>query len=160
MVIRSGRFGAAILLALLLQAALPGRADAQSSIGFTGGLSVDPEQVYAGVFWQSPDIGGRFRIRTGLDGGFGDNLRLGLVNLDFIYGFPIGNGPWTFITGGGPAIVIVRQQPDFFDLGTEISAGGSYLFGFMHDKGFFTDIRLGAGRTPALKLGVGWAVRY
>jgi hypothetical protein len=159
MVIRSGRFGAGLLLALVLSAAVPARAAAQSSIGFTGGLSVDPEQVYGGVFWQSPDIGGRFKIRTGIDGGVGDNLRLGVINLDFIYAFPIGSGPWTFVTGGGPAVVIIRPQSDLFDLRGDVAAGGSYLFGFGHEKGFFTDIRIGGGNTPSLKLGVGWAVK-
>lgn len=160
MVIWSGRFGAALLLALVVSAALPARAVAQSSIGFTGGLSVDPEQVYAGVFWQSPDIGGRFKIRTGIDGGFGDNLRLGIVNIDFIYAFPIGSGPWSFVTGGGPALVIVRPQSDFLGARNDITAGGSYLLGFAHEKGFFTDIRIGGGNTPSLKLGVGWMVKY
>jgi hypothetical protein len=46
-------------------------ASAQSSINFTGGGSIDPEQIYAGVSWSSPDLGGRFKIRPGIDGGFG-----------------------------------------------------------------------------------------
>ena len=29
---------------------------------------------------QSPDLGGRFSIRPGIDGGFGDGLRLGTIN--------------------------------------------------------------------------------
>ena len=62
-------------------------ASAQSSINFTGGGSIDPEQIYAGVSWSSPDLGGRFKIRPGIDGGFGDGLRLGNINIDLIVKF-------------------------------------------------------------------------
>ena len=48
----------------------PTRSSAQSAVGFQGGASIDPEQVFAGVFWQSPSIGGRFYLRPGIDGGF------------------------------------------------------------------------------------------
>jgi hypothetical protein len=67
------------------------RASAQSSINFTGGGSIDPEQFYAGVSWASPDLGGRFQVRPGIDGGFGDGLRLGNINIDLIVKFPLGN---------------------------------------------------------------------
>lgn len=160
MVPSSGRLPSrTALAATLVVTLLSSPALAQSSVGFTGGTSIDPEQVYAGVFWQSADIGGRFRVRPGLDGGFGNDLRLATINIDFIYLFPLGTGPWKFVTGGGPAIVLTRLADDRFDLGTEVSAGGSYLFGFAHDNGFFTDIRVGGGNVPALKLGVGWSVK-
>ena len=159
MVLGSGRSIARTVVGAALLVLTSTRAQAQSSIGFTGGASVDPEQVYAGVFWQSPDIGGRFRIRPGIDGGFGNGLRLGTINVDFVYLFDLGQSSWKFVTGGGPAIVITRFSDDVFDFGTEVNAGGSYLFGFAHDNGFFTDIRVGGGNVPALKFGVGWAVK-
>jgi hypothetical protein len=133
---------------------------AQPAVGFTGGASIDPEQGYVGVFYQTPDIGGRFRLRTGLDGGFGEGLRLGTVNIDFAYFIPLGNGPWKFLTGGGPTIVFTRIADDTFDTGTEISAGGSWLLGFAHDGGFFAEFRLGGGNVPALKMGAGWAIKF
>ena len=46
-----------------------------------------------------------------------------------------------------------------FDTGTEVTAGGSYLFGFSHDNGFFTEFRIGGGNVPALKFGAGWALK-
>lgn len=133
---------------------------AQSAVGFTGGASIDPEQGYVGVFYQTPDIGGRFRLRTGLDGGFGEGLRLGTVNIDFAYFIPLGNSQWKFLTGGGPTIVFTRIADDTFDSGTEISAGGSWLLGFAHDNGFFGEFRLGGGNVPALKMGAGWAIKF
>ncbi len=148
-----------VVLSVVLLGGLSSTARAQSSIGFTGGGSIDPEQVYVGVFWQSPDIGGRFRLRSGIDGGFGNDIRLATINVDFIYLFPLGQGPWNFVTGGGPAVVLWRPADDAFDIGTEVTAGGSYLFGFSHDGGFFTEFRIGGGNVPNLKIGAGWAVR-
>ena len=141
-------------------AALTARdASAQSSINFNGGASIDPTQVYAGVSWESPDIGGRFRIRPGIDGGFGDGIRLGTINLDLIVKFPLGASGWTLIQGGGPTITVLKFSGEFEDAPRELHAGGSYLFGFQHDTGFFTEFRVGGGSfVPQLKLGVGWAV--
>jgi hypothetical protein len=134
-------------------------ADAQSSIRFNGGGSIDPEQVYAGVAWESPDIGGRFRLSPGIDGGFGDGLRLGTINIDLIVKFPLGTTGWSLIQGGGPTIVIARFTGEFEDAEAELHAGGSYLFGFRNDKGFFADFRVGGGSfVPQLKMGVGWVV--
>jgi hypothetical protein len=138
----------------------PRPAAAQSSINFNGGASIDPEQVYAGVSWETPDLGGRYRLRAGIDGGFGDGLRLGNVNIDLIVRFPLGNSGWTLIQGGGPVITISKfTDPD--DSPRELHAGGSYLFGFQHDNGFFGEFRVGGGGdfVPSLKMGVGWAVK-
>ncbi|HEX7280761.1 MAG TPA: hypothetical protein VF239_01815 [Vicinamibacterales bacterium] len=133
-------------------------AAAQSSISFSGGASIDPEQVYAGVAWQSPDIGGRFRVRPGIDGGFGDGLRLANINIDFIVKFPLGTSGWSLIQGGGP-VISISTYSDFEDDSPELNAGGSYLFGFAHDNGFFGEFRVGGGGfVPSLKMGVGWAV--
>ena len=56
----------ALSAGFVLALALPARA--QSSISFSGGTSIDPGQAYAGVAWESPDLGGRFRLRPGIDG--------------------------------------------------------------------------------------------
>ena len=133
-------------------------APAQSSIKFSGGGSIDPEQVWAGVAWESPDIGGRFRIRPGIDGGFGDGLRLANINIDLIVKFPLGTTAWSLIQGGGPTISITTFS-DFEDESPELHAGGSYLFGFQHDNGFFAEFRIGGGNfVPQLKMGVGWSI--
>jgi hypothetical protein len=138
-------------------AAVPIPAQAQSAVGFHGGASIDPEQAFVGVFWQSPEIGSRFHIRPGIDGGFGNDLRLATINIDFLYVFPLGQSGWRIVQGGGPVIAIAR-----FDFGqdlteTDTSGGGSYVFGFAHDSGFFTEFRgAGGGRVPTLKFSAGW----
>ena len=161
MVTRSGQRFALIALffAGFMTVSAP-RALAQSSINFTGGGSIDPEQVYAGVSWSSPDLGGRFKIRPGIDGGFGDGLRLANINIDLIVKFQLGTTGWSLIQGGGPVITIAKfSGDDFENQDTELHVGGSYLFGFQHDNGFFADFRVGGGNfVPQLKIGVGWSV--
>lgn len=162
MVSRIGQRGvlvAVVCACFLLFGASPARAQSSShsAVNFTGGGSIDPEQFYAGVSWETPDIGGRFRIRPGIDGGFGDGLRLGTINIDLIAKFPLGTSGWSLIQGGGPTIIIVKFS-DFPDE-QELHAGGSYLFGFQHEKGFFAEFRVGGGNyVPQLKMGVGWSV--
>jgi hypothetical protein len=160
MVTRSGqRFALIALFFAGLTTFSAQGASAQSSINFNGGASIDPTQAYAGVSWESPDIGGRFRIRPGIDGGFGDGLRLATINLDLIVKFPLGTTGWTLVQGGGPVISVSKFTGEFEDLPRELHAGGSYLFGFQHDNGFFTEFRVGGGGfVPQLKLGVGWSV--
>jgi hypothetical protein len=160
MVPLSGHRGVATALACLGVLWLTATtAAAQSAINFNGGASIDPEQVYAGVSWESPDIGGRFRLRPGIDGGFGDGLRLGNINIDLIVKFPLGTSAWSLIQGGGP-VISVSTFTDIDDAPRELHAGGSYLFGFQHDNGFFAEFRVGGGGyVPSLKMGVGWAVQ-
>ncbi len=149
----------AAALAACFVAFSPAAAGAQSLISFSGGASIDPTQVYAGVAWESPDIGGRFRLRPGIDGGIGDDLRLGTINIDLITKFSLGQSGWSLVQGGGPTISIVNYTGIYEGAPREVHAGGSYLFGFQHDSGFFTEFRVGGGSyVPQLKIGVGWAV--
>ncbi len=160
MVITSGqRFVLAAAFAACFAAFAATPARAQSSIGFNGGVSIDPTQAYGGVYWESPVLGGSFRLRPGIDGGFGDNLRLGTVNIDLIAKVPLGQSGWSLIQGGGPTIIIVNYTGTYEDAPRELHAGGSYLFGFQHDNGFFSEFRVGGGSyVPGLKMGVGWAI--
>lgn len=150
-----GRAGLTLIAALAILPAVGTPAAAQQVIGFQGGVTVDPEQVYGGVFWQSDDLFGGLRLRPGIDGATGDGYRIGTIGLDFIYGIPLGTSGWTLMTGGGPSVVITRV-PDFeFE---DTGVGAHYLFGFGHDSGFFTEVRLGSGKEQQLKLGIGWAI--
>lgn len=159
MVIMSGqRAILAAAIAACFVALPPGAALAQSSISFSGGASIDPEQAYAGVAWESPDLGGRFRLRPGIDGGFGEGLRLGTINIDLIVKFALGQSGWSLIQGGGPVITVAKLTGEFEDVPRELHAGGSYLFGFRHDNGFFGEFRVGGGNVPQLKIGAGWVV--
>ena len=129
----------------------------KAMVGFVGGASIDPEQVYVGVFWQTPPIANRFHFRPGIDGGFGNDLRVATINLDFIAKFPLGSSGWELIQGGGPVIAITKY--DGFS-GTDTSGGGSYIFGFAHRSGFFGEFRIGGGNVPNLKMGAGYGIKF
>lgn len=129
----------------------------QSLVGFQGGASIDPEQGFIGVFWQSPAIGNRLHLRPGIDGGFGGDLRVATINIDFIARFSLGTSGWDLIQGGGPVIALTKI--DGFE-GTDVSAGGSYVIGFAHDSGFFSEFRIGGGNSPSLKMGAGWGIKF
>lgn len=151
---RSG-LAVGLALALALVASSPSPAAAQPSVGFQGGVAVDPEQVYGGVFWQTGDLARGIRLRPGIDGGIGQGYRIAEISAMFIYGFPLGASGWTLVQGGGPAVVVTRV-PDFDYKDTGV--GASYLIGFGHDSGFFVEARLGSGASQRLKFGVGWAI--
>ena len=42
-------------------------------IGFQGGATIDPNQVFIGTHFETGDLMPNFRFRPGLDGGFGGN---------------------------------------------------------------------------------------
>lgn len=146
--------------ALALVLVMASSAAAQPSVGFQAGGSIDPEQFFAGVHWQTPELGNRFAIRAGLDGGFGSDLRIATINVDFMFFFPLGGTNWSLIQGGGPTIVITRFGDEVFGEDTDVGAGGSYVIGFAHERGFFTEARIGSGRVPALKFGAGWRIEF
>jgi hypothetical protein len=157
--IRSGL--AAALLVLVASVAQAQTVSLQPTpkamVGFHGGASIDPEQVYVGVFWQTPPIANRFHFRPGVDGGFGNDLRIATINIDFIARFPLGATGWDLIQGGGPVIALTKV--DGFD-GTDTGGGGSYIFGFAHRSGFFGEFRIGGGNVPSLKMGAGYGVKF
>jgi hypothetical protein len=169
MVLSIGRFAPrypvilAFSLLLLSSTANAQTISLQSSrwqIGFTGGASIDPEQGFVGVFWRSPEIGSRFHLRPGIDGGFGNDVRIGTINIDFIPRFGLGGSGWDLVQGGGPTIAILKFSTSAGS-DTELTAGGSYIIGFAHDSGFLTEFRIGGGgNVPSLKIGAGFAFGF
>lgn len=139
-----------LFVAVLLS---PIYADAQG-IGFQGGATVDPEQVFVGTHFETGEIFRNFRFRPGVDGAFGGEYSLASINIEFLYFMEFGGSGWALYQGGGPAVVLRRQQED-----TSVHAGTFITFGFAHQNGFFTDFRLGTGQSPTLKFTVGFTVR-
>lgn len=170
MVTSTGRWAAVWLLALAaagvgmsspVHAQTPSvQASNGSIVGFIGGLTIDPEQGFVGVFWQSPEIGNRFHLRPGIDGGFGGDIRMATINIDFLARFPLGASGWSLVQGGGPAVVITRFS-GFGRSDTDVGAGGSYVIGFGHDNGVLAEFRIGGGgNVPSLKMGAGFGIRF
>ena len=156
MVARTGHFARRTVLFLILLAtfaAFATSAHAQG-VGFQGGFTIDPEQVYVGSHLETRELAYNIHFRPGIEGGFGNDLTLAAINVEFIYKYTLG-GVWRIYQGGGPAIYIYRfGQPSF----TDVTGGLSAVFGFAHDNGFFTEFRVG-NNGPNLKFGVGFTVR-
>jgi hypothetical protein len=142
--------GSLFLAVLLL---LNARADAQG-IGFQGGGTVDPEQVFVGTHFETGELFPNFRFRPGIDGGLGGDYSLATINIEFLYHIEFGRSGWSVYQGGGPAIVLLRRDED-----TSVHAGSFFTFGFAHENGFFTDFKVGNGTAPTLKFAVGYTVR-
>jgi hypothetical protein len=143
------------LVALALVSVLlgvTGRAHAQG-VGFQGGVTVDPEQVFIGTHFETGELYQNFRFRPGVDGGFGGDFSLAALNIEFLYHIQVGRS-WSVYQGGGPAVIFLRQNDR-----TSTHAGSFFTFGFAHENGFFTDFKLGTGTAPTLKFGVGFTVR-
>jgi len=142
------------VLAVILACASAARAQ---GIGFQGGATIDPNQVFIGTHFETGELMPNFRFRPGVDGGFGGNYSLASINLEFLYAIPLKSG-WALYQGGGPAIVLERTTAG--NLHTTSTHAGTFLtFGFAHENGFFTEFKLGGGHSPNLKFGVGYTIR-
>jgi hypothetical protein len=139
-----------MLLAILLVGA---RAHAQG-IGFQGGATVDPEQIFVGTHLETRDLFQGLRFRPGIDGSWGQGFSLATINIEFIYRTPLGRSGWTIYQGGGPAIVLLRQSGN-----ADVHAGSFFTFGFANNNGFFTEFRYGGNAYPTLKFGAGFTIR-
>lgn len=150
---RRSRQGVRPLLLLTALLVVPAYADAQG-IGFQGGATVDPEQIFVGTHVETGEIFRNFRFRPGIDGGFGGDYSLATINIEFLYHIEVGRSGWALYQGGGPAVVLLRRQED-----TNVHAGTFITFGFAHESGFFTDFKLGSLQSPTLKFAVGFTLR-
>jgi hypothetical protein len=149
----SRRRSACAALAVLAIFVAGSRASAQG-IGFQGGATIDPEQIFVGTHFETKDFVQGLRFRPGIDGSWGGGYSLATINIEFVYRTPLGRSGWTMYQGGGPAIVLLRQS-----INTDVHAGSFFTFGFGHANGFFTEFRYGGGTYPVLKFGAGVTIR-
>jgi hypothetical protein len=145
---------------VLLVVLAPSVARAQSW-GFVGGGGVDPEQVYAGVFFETPPIAQQVRLRPGFEASRGDGLKVASINFDIIYRTVVG-ADWAFYTGGGPTVEFATiDDPSRYPKGRgdldEVSGGFEGLLGFSHRSGFLFEFKFGhTDFAPSLKFGAGF----
>ena len=126
-------------------------------IGFQGGATIDPNQVFVGTHLETGELMPGLRFRPGIDGGFGGAYSLASINIEFLYHIALKN-KWALYQGGGPAIVLERVSVGTLH-NTSTHAGTFLTFGFANDNGFFTEFKLGAGHSPTLKFAVGYTIR-
>jgi hypothetical protein len=144
--------GLSFLLALSIFSAVP--AEAQDA-GVRGGISIDPDQFYFGGHIETGALIDRLHFRPNVEVGFGDDIMLIGVNMEFVYKFPARRG-WNVYAGGGPALNIYTFE-DTDDSETE--AGLNILIGAEQSGGLMFEFKIGAIDSPDFKFGVGWTFR-
>jgi hypothetical protein len=139
-----------LLTALLLVAA----ATATAQIGIRGGISIDPDQGYFGVHYETPPLIDRLYFRPNLEVGLGDDLTHVGLNMEFIYKFPRRRQNWNLYAGGGPAV-------NFFtsDDNTNTEGGLNLIIGAEQSRGLMFEAKFGVFDSPDFKFGVGWTFR-
>ena len=132
-------------------------------IGFQGGLTLNPEQVYVGTHIELPLGSDQLVLRPAIDGGFGSNLRVAAIGAEFQYRIDLGNSGWRLSQGFGPSIYIGRITGPFRDEeARDVSGAWTYAFGVVHEGGFFTEFKGGGSRgfaIPMLRIGAGFTIR-
>jgi hypothetical protein len=124
-------------------------------VGFQVGAGLDPAQVYAGTH-ADVTLADNFFLRPSIEGATGGGVSEALIDVSFIYSFPLGTlSPWSIYQGTGPVIVIERVDNQLHPHG-----GFSGVFGVEHHSGFFFEFKLSGGGGPNLRMGVGYTLRH
>ena len=63
---------------------------AAQAVGFQGGATINPEQVYVGTHLEVPLGSDDFLIRPAIDGGFSEDLILATITVEFLYRVDLG----------------------------------------------------------------------
>ena len=132
-------------------------------IGFQGGLTLNPEQVYVGTHMELPLGSDQLVLRPAIDGGFGSDLRVAAIGAELQYRIELGNSGWRLSQGFGPSVYIARLgSAHRNDEAQDVSGAWTYAFGLVHEGGFFTELKGGGSRglaIPMLRIGAGFTIR-
>lgn len=160
-----------IWITLLIVAALPAAALAQSSSG-TGpiatawgprfGFSSGPDQFLIGGQLDLGDIAPDLTLTPNVDIGIGDNATTFSLNGDVHYHFRVQNSPWRPYVGGGIAITHISVDVGPTDV-SDTDVGANIILGAIvptqSGSRFFVEAKFGMGDIHDLKLLIGWNFR-
>jgi len=145
--------GALVLLPLAAQAASP----TVTAFGPRVGASIDPDQLVVGGQLSLQEFAPGWSFDPNLELGFGDNLTVIALNLDAYYHLRLSGSDWRPYVGGGLGVNFMswdapfglRDQSD-----TEIGLNAVAGFAIPAGSGdhWFTELRLGVGDIPTLKI--------
>ncbi|TMQ57246.1 MAG: hypothetical protein E6K76_10900 [Candidatus Eisenbacteria bacterium] len=150
-------------LAAIALAALPLTAFAQTSvvtaIGPRVGFSIDPDQFVVGGHLAVGPIAPSLMFVPSLDLGFGDNRTVVAGNFDLQYHFRT-DSRWHPYLGAGMGISNETVERRSGNDVTASEVGGNVVFGAMaptrSNTQFFSELKLGLGDIPSMKLIAGW----
>ncbi len=133
------------------------RAWAQGGVGVRAGVSVNPDQFYFGGHLELGPVVEKLWFRPNLEIGLGNARTVVALNGEFAYWFPLQRREWSVYVGGGPAVNIISFDQDrFANRDTDVEGGFNFLMGLSHERGFFTELKVGALDSPDLKFGIGY----
>ena len=148
------RVSRATILAVCLLTTGATAARAQG-VGFQAGAGLDPSQWYVGTHADVP-LAASILLRPSIEGATGGGVSEALIDVTFIYSFPLGQlSPWSIYQGTGPVIVLERLDNQLHPHG-----GFSGVFGVEHNSGFFFEFKLSGGGGPNLRMGVGYTLKH
>jgi hypothetical protein len=144
------------VLAVLLVITTAASAAAQTA-GVRTGVSGSPDQFYLGLHYETEPLVEQVRFKPNFEVGLGNGLTVVAINLEFVGKIPIEHEPWAFYLGAGPALVIasVNNAPTNVG-GTSTGGGFNILLGVEHQKGLFTELKVGMADSPSVKFAVGY----
>ncbi len=149
------RRASSTVLAVVCLLAMGARAAHAQAVGFQVGAALDPSQWYAGTHADVP-LAANISLRPSIEGASGAGVSEALIDVSFIYSFPLGPlSAWSIYQGTGPVIVLERIDGEIHPHG-----GFSGVVGVEHHSGFFFEFKLSGGGGPNLRMGVGYTLRH
>jgi ribosomal protein L27 len=125
------------------------------------GISSNPDQLVVGGQIVISEIAPRISFEPDVELGFGDDVTLVAINGDFHYNFEVSGSDWTPYAGFGIGVNFFEvDEPAPFEDHSDTEVGGNILIGASvptsRGNRFFSELKLGLGDIPDLKLLVGW----
>jgi len=135
----------------------PDTAQSAVKLSARGGVTVDPDQVHAGVVASVP-IGLLARIQPSIEFGYGGQLYILAFNLDTVYRLPVTSDSFQAYVGGEPGAAIVYQTGA--TSATRTRAGLNPMGGMIlrtAERPISLEARIGIGDLPGLKITAGFS---
>lgn len=150
------------LAALLVIPATSHAAESFSNYGLHFGFGDSPDQVFFGGQFTIGEVGPNIDLVPMIDIGFGDNATIISLNGDFRYRIDVRGQTWQPYAGAGIGFHFVSfDSRGPFEDDSDTYGGGHFIVGVdaptRSGNRFFTDLKLGIGDSPDLKLEAGWS---
>ena len=153
-----------LLVFCALGAALAAPAHAQTAVGGIGprvGFSTDPSQIVFGGQAIIGEIAPKITFDPALEFGFGDHATVIAVNFDLHYHFDVQGTAWRPYAGGGVGLNFLSiDNGPFIQDTSDTAVGGNVVIGAavptQTGNRFFSELKLGLGDVPTMKMLVGW----
>jgi hypothetical protein len=153
-----------LVASLLAIASASEAAVVATGIGPRVGFSVDPDQIVFGGHAVIGEIAPSVTFDPSLEFGFGDNSTVVAMNFDAHYHATLANSDWRPYFGAGIGVnFFSHDNPAPFRDDSDTNVGGNLILGAgiptRSGNRFFTELRLGLGDIPSLKMIAGWNFR-